>query len=796
MSGVIQIPNLPAVVALNGSEQIETVQAGVSARLTTAQIAAFTQAQYPAPGVSSVTGLAPISTTGSSAVTVSLQTAGVSNTYLATMNAGTVKANVTGSPAQPIDATVSQVLDVLGATRGDVLYRGVSGWAVLPPASTGGYVLTNNGTGTDPSWGLPTTFSSLTVSSPLALAGTNISLTTVPATLGGTGQSSFAVGDLLYASTTTALSKLADVATGNALIAGGVSTAPLWGKIGLTTHVSGTLGVTNGGTGAATFTSHGVIYGSGTSALGVTAEGATGEILVGNTGAAPTWASLSAFGVSTISFGTTGLTPNSAMSGAVTVAGTLATANGGTGLTTFTAANNAIYSTSSSALTAGTLPVLAGGTGVTTATGTGAVVRATSPTLVTPALGAATATSVNGLTISSSSGTLTIANSKTTTISNTLTFTGTDGSTVNFGAGGTLAAVAYSGSASDLSSGTLPTGRLAGSYTGITGVGTLAAGVWHGTLVGVLYGGTGADLSATGGPSQVLLQTSVGGAVTVAQIAASDLSNGVTGSGAVALATSPTLVTPTLGVASATSINKVSITAPATGSTLTIANGKTLSVSATLTFAGSDGTTMTFPTPSGTVMTTDAAATLTNKTFDTAGTGNVFRISGTAISAVTGTGAAVLAVSPSLTGNPTAPTQAINDNSGNISTTGYVDRATGIPAAWTPADGSGATLVFTNVSANYVRVGNLVFAYMYLTYPITVNASVAVISGLPVTVANQNYAIQPGIIDAHGTAATIYTRPAKNATTFALVDANTGAGVPNSSLSGLTISTLVVYPAT
>ena len=72
---------------------------------------------------------------------------------------------------------------------------------------------------------------------------------TLVATSGGTGQSSYAVGDLLYASTTTALSKLADVATGNALISGGVSVAPSWGKIALTTHVSGTLPVANGGTG-------------------------------------------------------------------------------------------------------------------------------------------------------------------------------------------------------------------------------------------------------------------------------------------------------------------------------------------------------------------------------------------------------------------------------------------------------------------------------------------------------------------------------------------------------------------
>ena len=74
-----------------------------------------------------------------------------------------------------------------------------------------------------------------------------------PATAGGTGLTSFAVGDLLYADTTTSLAKLADVATGNALISGGVGVAPSWGKIGLTTHVSGTLGVGNGGTGLTSF---------------------------------------------------------------------------------------------------------------------------------------------------------------------------------------------------------------------------------------------------------------------------------------------------------------------------------------------------------------------------------------------------------------------------------------------------------------------------------------------------------------------------------------------------------------
>lgn len=89
--------------------------------------------------------------------------------------------------------------------------------------------------------------------------------TAIGAVYGGTGFASYAVGDLLYADTTTSLAKLADVAVGNALISGGVGSAPSWGKIGLATHVDGTLLVANGGTGATTLT--GVAYGNGTGAF-------------------------------------------------------------------------------------------------------------------------------------------------------------------------------------------------------------------------------------------------------------------------------------------------------------------------------------------------------------------------------------------------------------------------------------------------------------------------------------------------------------------------------------------------
>ncbi|QQR77582.1 MAG: hypothetical protein IPJ67_00285 [Candidatus Moraniibacteriota bacterium] len=67
---------------------------------------------------------------------------------------------------------------------------------------------------------------------------------------GGTNIGSYAIGDILYASGATTLAKLADIATGNVLLSGGVGVAPSWGKVALGTSVSGTLPVANGGTGA------------------------------------------------------------------------------------------------------------------------------------------------------------------------------------------------------------------------------------------------------------------------------------------------------------------------------------------------------------------------------------------------------------------------------------------------------------------------------------------------------------------------------------------------------------------
>jgi hypothetical protein len=106
----------------------------------------------------------------------------------------------------------------------------------------------------------------------------------VPPANGGTGLAAYAVGDILYASGATTLAALSDVATGNALISGGVGVAPIWGKIALTTHVSGTLAVGNGGTGTTSYGTNTLVLASGAAAFTGLAPGSTIGAIVRSTG--------------------------------------------------------------------------------------------------------------------------------------------------------------------------------------------------------------------------------------------------------------------------------------------------------------------------------------------------------------------------------------------------------------------------------------------------------------------------------------------------------------------------------
>lgn len=140
--------------------------------------------------------------------------------------------------------------------------------------TSGNVTITNSGTGQD-----------LTANRSWTLGWTG----QLAATRGGTGYGSYTVGDMLYADSTTSLARLADVATGNVMLSGGVSTAPSWGKVGLTTHVSGVLPIANGGTNSNTTLNNGRVMVSNGGAIVERAALSTDTLLVGNatTGLAP-----------------------------------------------------------------------------------------------------------------------------------------------------------------------------------------------------------------------------------------------------------------------------------------------------------------------------------------------------------------------------------------------------------------------------------------------------------------------------------------------------------------------------
>jgi uncharacterized cupin superfamily protein len=119
-------------------------------------------------------------------------------------------------------------------------------------AGTGITVTNGDGVAGSPTVAINSAWTGQTSITTLGTIGTGLwNATPIAVNKGGTNLTSYTTGDLIYASGSTTLNKLAAVATGNALISGGTGTAPSWGKIDLTAHISGTLPIANGGTGGA-----------------------------------------------------------------------------------------------------------------------------------------------------------------------------------------------------------------------------------------------------------------------------------------------------------------------------------------------------------------------------------------------------------------------------------------------------------------------------------------------------------------------------------------------------------------
>jgi len=171
-----------------------------------------------------------------------------------------------------------------------------------------------------------------------------------------------------------------------------------------------------------------------------------------------------------------------------------------------------------------------------------------------------------------------------------------------------------------------------------------------------------------------------------------------TGTGSNVLATSPTLVTPTLGVASATTINKVTLTAPATGSTITVADGKTLTASNTLTFTGTDASSVAFGA-GGTVVYTSGLGTNVATFLATPSSANL----ALALTDETGTGVNVFGTSPTITTSLVAGSSSfdlLNTTATTINFAGGASTALNIGNASSTATFAGNVTVTGDLTVN------------------------------------------------------------------------------------------------
>ena len=413
---------------------------------------------------------------------------------LASIANSTVLANTSGSSAAPTPTTVTSLLDsAFGTTQGTILYRSASAWTTLAPG-TSGLFLKTNGTNADVSWAAPAGSGTITQ------INTGTGLTGGPITTTGT----ISLANTAVIPGTYGSSSATPTFTVNAQ--GQITSATNTNiSVNASSITTGVLGPTVGGTGLTSYNIGDMIYANATNQLTKLPAGQNGYILV-MSGGVPIWSVAASSGVATFSAGTTGLTPTGTNTGNVTLGGTLATTNGGTGLTTFTAANNAIYSSSSSALVAGTLPVAAGGTGsitftansvlygngtsaiASTAAGiTGQVLLATTGSA--PSWGQVSLTSnvtgilppANGGTgVNNGTSTLTLGGNLTTSGAFATTLTVTGATNVTLPTTGTLVNTAVT------------------TLSSLASVGTITTGTWNATAIGPTYGGTGQTSYATG----------------------------------------------------------------------------------------------------------------------------------------------------------------------------------------------------------------------------------------------------------------------------------------------------------
>jgi len=245
----VQIPNLPAVASLSGAELFEGVQAGTSVKISLAQVIAAARITTP------ITFPFSVSVGGTGVTTITGYIKG-SGTTPFTGSATIPNTDITG-----LGTMSTQDASAVAITGGSI--TGITDLAVAD-GGTGVSTLTGyvKGSGTSPltaSATIPSTditglgtMSTQNANSVAITGGSITGITDLAVADGGTGQgSALTQYGLIYGSTTTAMASTA-AGTATQVLHGNASGAPTFSAVSLTTDVSGTLPLGNGGTGVTT----------------------------------------------------------------------------------------------------------------------------------------------------------------------------------------------------------------------------------------------------------------------------------------------------------------------------------------------------------------------------------------------------------------------------------------------------------------------------------------------------------------------------------------------------------------